>query len=125
MKKNILQFFILILFIMCFTVILHSQSINVIPTKVINNQVFAVKDSFVNMYLIKKNDKYIAVDAGNNIKNIERELKKLKIDIDKVAAVFLTHADSDHVAAVNLFKNAEVYISRDEEQMMKGILILF
>ena len=82
--------------------------------------VFSIKDSFVNMFLIKDSDNYIAIDAGNDSKAIETELKKLNINSDKIIAVFLTHTDRDHVSALSLFKNAKVYFSRKEEDMLTG-----
>jgi glyoxylase-like metal-dependent hydrolase (beta-lactamase superfamily II) len=51
---------------------------------------------------------------------IKEELNKLNINTAKVVAVFLTHTDGDHVAALSLFKNATVYMSKDEEQMING-----
>lgn len=110
------KFFIIIYFF----VIIITLSSQVLPTKKIAGTVYAINDVFVNMYLIEKNGKYIVVDAGNNINNIITGFKKINIDPNKVSAVFLTHADVDHVAAVNIFKNAQVYISKDEEQLMKG-----
>ncbi len=34
------------------------------------------------------------------------------------SSVFLTHTDSDHVGGLNLFKDATVYLSSDEERMI-------
>ena len=34
--------------------------------------------------------------------------------------VLLTHTDRDHVGALELFRNAKVYISRPESQMLNG-----
>ena len=45
-------------------------------------------------------------------------MEKLNIDHQKVVAVFLTHSHADHVGALELFKNATIYISREEEQMI-------
>ena len=45
----------------------------------------------------------------------------MKINPDKVSAVLLTHTDFDHVAAIELFKNATVYLSKEEEQLINGI----
>jgi hydroxyacylglutathione hydrolase len=89
-------------------------------TKEIVSNIFSVKDSFVNMYLIKDSSQYIAIDAGNDLKAISVELKKLNIDPDKVIALLLTHTDGDHVAAIKLFRNAKVYLSRQEEQLLNG-----
>ena len=87
--------------------------------KIVDN-IYAIKDAFVNMYLIKDSNQYIAVDAGKDIEVVSAELKKLSIDADKVVAVLLTHTDMDHVAALPLFKNAKVYLSRQEELMLTG-----
>jgi glyoxylase-like metal-dependent hydrolase (beta-lactamase superfamily II) len=72
------------------------------------------------MYLIKGKTKYIAVDAGNDVKKIENEMKKLAIDKKDVAAVFLTHADSDHTAATDYLTDATIYLPKAEVQMING-----
>ncbi|MFA5970735.1 MAG: MBL fold metallo-hydrolase [Lentimicrobiaceae bacterium] len=82
--------------------------------------VYSVKDSFVNFYMIRDGENYIAIDAGNDKSNIQQELKKLDIDNGKVVAILLTHTDGDHVAGISLFKNADVYLSKQEEQMING-----
>lgn len=96
------------------------KKMHVVETKEVTKNIFAIKDGFVNMFLVKDSDNFIAIDAGNDIKTIEAELKTLQIDPEKVVAVFLTHTDGDHVAALKLFKNAKVYLSADEEQMING-----
>lgn len=82
--------------------------------------IYVIKDSFVNFYLVAAGDKYVAIDAGNDPGNIEKEMHRLDIDPDTVEAVFLTHTDADHVKGVNLFKNAKIYISKEEEKMFSG-----
>lgn len=82
--------------------------------------VFAVQDTYVNMFLIKAGDRYIAVDAGNKPENIKQGLDALKIDPQDIMAVFLTHSDSDHIAGLSLFKNAVIYLPKAEEQMING-----
>lgn len=89
-------------------------------TKEITTNIFSIQDSFTNMYLIKDSTSFIAIDAGNNIDVVSKELKKLSIDPELVTAVLLTHTDGDHVAALSLFKNAEVYLSKQEEQLLTG-----
>lgn len=91
-----------------------------VATGQISEHGYAIKDEFVNMYLIKDSIGYIAIDAGKNLKGIETELQKLKIKPDEVIAVFLTHSDMDHVAGIPLFKNAKLYMARNEVKMLNG-----
>lgn len=89
-------------------------------TKEIVDNVFSVKDSFVNLFLIRDSDSFIAVDAGNNSATVMAEINKLNINPYKVVAVLLTHTDGDHVTAIKLFKNAKVYLSREEAGLING-----
>jgi len=82
--------------------------------------VFSIKDSFVNFYLLKVGEHYIAIDAGNDTDNIQQELKTLSIDPSEIDAILLTHSDGDHVAGISIFKNADVYLSKPEEQLLNG-----
>jgi len=91
-----------------------------VETREIVTNVFSIKDSFVNFYLVKNGEHYIGIDAGNDKSNIRQELKKLNIEPDKIVAVLLTHTDGDHVAGISLFKNAIIYISKQEEQLLNG-----
>ncbi len=91
-----------------------------IETKEITENVFAIQDSFSNLFLIKDGESFIAIDAGNNLEAVSVEFKKLQINPDQVSAVLLTHSDGDHVAAISLFKNANVYLSEQEEQLLNG-----
>ena len=89
-------------------------------TQEIRSGVYAIKDNYVNLFLIKGTDGYIAIDAGNSLNVVRQEMQKLSIDPLKVVAIFLTHTDFDHVAALDLFANAKIYISKAEEQMVNG-----
>ncbi len=113
---------ILVLFFIGFLIKTKSETKNMtaIETKEIVENIFSVYEPFTNMFLIKDSDQYIAIDAGNKVNKVEKELKKLSIDPNKVIAVFLTHTDHDHVAALSLFGNAKVFISEQEEQMING-----
>ncbi|PKN73428.1 MAG: hypothetical protein CVU52_07140 [Deltaproteobacteria bacterium HGW-Deltaproteobacteria-10] len=96
-----------------------------LETKEIAAGVYAINDGIANMFLVKGKDEFIAIDAGNETKNIQREMKNLNIDPRKVTAVFLTHSDRDHVAAIEIFKNAKIYLPRKEEQMINGTTARF
>jgi glyoxylase-like metal-dependent hydrolase (beta-lactamase superfamily II) len=96
------------------------KKMNITETKEVVQNIYSVKDSFVNMFLIKDSDNYVTIDAGADIPTIEKGLQTLQINPVKVVAVMLTHTDGDHVAALKLFPNAKVYLSKDEEQMING-----
>ena len=91
-----------------------------VETGQISEHGFAIKDGFVNMYLIKDSLGYIAIDAGKDLKVIETELQKLNIKPEEVIAVLLTHSDMDHVAGLPLFINAKLYMARNEVKMLNG-----
>jgi hydroxyacylglutathione hydrolase len=91
-----------------------------VGTGEITGGVFAVKDSYVNLYLVRTGAGFIAFDSGTDSSRVLSEMKKLGIDPADVAAVFLTHADSDHSGGLPLFRNAAVYLSNEEEQMVDG-----
>lgn len=101
-------------------VYLESRKLSPLETREIVSGVHAVRDSYVNLFLFKTNDGYIAIDAGNNKRQVQQELTRLGIDPKKVSAVFLTHSDVDHIGACSLFQNAVIYLSKAEEQMVNG-----
>ena len=92
----------------------------VTETKEAVDNIFVIKDGFVNMFIVRDSNQYIAIDAGNDAEVIATELKKLSIDPDKVSAVLLTHSDKDHVSALKLFKNAKIFLSKEEVHMING-----
>lgn len=75
--------------------------------------IFVIKNDFVNFFLIKDGDKYIAIDAGLNSSKAQEELQSIGVSNDDVVAVFLTHTHSDHTGALSLFDNAVVYVGKD------------
>jgi hydroxyacylglutathione hydrolase len=96
------------------------KKMTAVETMQITDDVYALKDGYVNMYLVKDGSQFIAVDAGNNKRDIKDELKKLNIDPEQIKAVLLTHSDGDHTGALSLFKDAKVYLPEDEEQLING-----
>ncbi|MCU0849408.1 MAG: MBL fold metallo-hydrolase [Spirochaetes bacterium] len=83
-------------------------------------EVYAVRDSFANLYLVKGKNGFVAFDAGKDAGSVSAEIKKIGIAPGQVSAVFLTHSDSDHTGAVKLFGNAKIYLPRNEEPMVNG-----
>ena len=99
---------------------LETRQMNSLETGNIVAGVYAVQDSYVNLFLVKASDTYIAFDAGNDKSLVQQGLEKLHIDPKRIVAVFLTHSDVDHIAACRLFPNAVIYLSKAEEQMVNG-----
>ena len=91
-----------------------------VETRQITDDVYAVKDKYVNMYLVKDGNHFIAIDAGLKKGAIKDELKKLEIDPDNVRAVLLTHSDGDHAGGISLFDKAVIYLPKEEEQVING-----
>jgi glyoxylase-like metal-dependent hydrolase (beta-lactamase superfamily II) len=89
-------------------------------TRAINDSVWSVKDRFVNAFIFKGNDGYILIDAGISEKNFSIELAKTGIKPDQITTLLLTHTDGDHIGATGLFKNAAIYLHKEEEQMING-----
>lgn len=84
--------------------------------------VYIIKDRNVNMFLLEFSDGYIAIDVGQNKTNIKEELNRLNIDESEIKYVLLTHSHGDHVGALGLFENAQIYMSEDELQMISNSL---
>ena len=69
-------------------------------TAAIVDGVYAVKDSYVNLYVVRGATRAVAFDAGNDPENVRKGLESLSIEPGDVAAVFLTHGDSDHTGGL-------------------------
>ncbi|MFH1085003.1 MAG: MBL fold metallo-hydrolase, partial [Chloroflexota bacterium] len=76
------------------------------PTGSLGDGVYAIRDGIVNLYVVVAGAMAIAIDAGQNPRRVARawarQLARLPVRPDQVAAVFVTHADSDHVGALGL-----------------------
>jgi glyoxylase-like metal-dependent hydrolase (beta-lactamase superfamily II) len=87
--------------------------------KIVDN-IFAIKDDYANIFIIQDGTQYIVIDCATDQSAVAEQMKKLDINPNDVAAVFLTHTDFDHAAALNLFDKAKLYMSKEEEQMING-----
>jgi glyoxylase-like metal-dependent hydrolase (beta-lactamase superfamily II) len=83
--------------------------------------VWAVRTDTVNFFIAETGAGLVCFDTGYRRALILEELRKLDLNRLDVASVFLTHADIDHTRGLRLFPNAEVYLSRDEKQMVTGL----
>ncbi|HUX95018.1 MAG TPA: MBL fold metallo-hydrolase [Bacteroidales bacterium] len=89
-------------------------------TQPLNDSVWCIKDRFVNAFIFKGREGYLMVDAGINAKNFSKELSKTGLLPEQITTLLLTHTDSDHIGATGLLKNADIYMHKDEEQMING-----
>jgi len=70
------------------------------------------------VYLIKLNEKNILIDTSTfqNRKELIKSLKELKLKLEEINLVFLTHGHFDHVGNLDIFTNAEFYGSKKDFQ---------
>lgn len=106
--------------VLLFRINIETKKMNPTETMEFIYGIYSIKDNYVNMYLIKSGDEFLAIDCGVDPHNISEEMDYLQIAPEKVTALFLTHSDTDHTGALQLFRNAKVYISKAEEQMING-----
>ena len=97
-----------------------TKSMTPAETAAINDSVWSIKDRFVNAFIFKGEKSYLMIDAGLGRKKFRQELDKLGINPDDISAILLTHTDGDHTGSIGLYKNAAIYMHRDEEQMING-----
>ncbi len=93
---------------------------SLVKTSIVNNEVLAVWNKIVNVYLVKTSSGWIAFDAGSDAGHLKREFKAIGLDPSEVRAVFLTHSDRDHVAGVKVFPKAAFYMGINERPLATG-----
>lgn len=83
------------------------------------------------VYLIKAENKLILVDAGcttmpdfdmSDFIGPVKALEKIGVKPDDITDVLITHAHHDHIECANCFKNATVYIQKNEYENGKEYL---
>lgn len=83
------------------------------------------------IYLIKTENKYILVDAGcRTMPGFVMEdfigpvaaLEKIGITTDMITDVIITHSHHDHIECADDFKNAKIFIQKDEYESGKNYL---
>lgn len=92
-----------------------------VDTGPVTDEVAAVRTDTANFFIYRSEGYAVCFDTGYRRGLIREELSKLGIAPSEVTHVFLTHADIDHVRGVGLFRNAEVYLSHIEKQLLQGI----
>lgn len=83
------------------------------------------------VYLLKTENRLILVDAGcetmpgldmRDFIGSVKALEKIGISPEKITDLIITHAHHDHIECAKYFKNAVVYIQRDEYEAGKEYL---
>ena len=88
--------------------------------EILPGQIWALKNNVNNMYIVRTSDGYLAMDAGANILRIDAAFHRIGIDEKDVRWVLLTHTDYDHVASLRRFSNAQIFLGRNELQLIDG-----
>ncbi|MBN1977532.1 MAG: MBL fold metallo-hydrolase [Anaerolineae bacterium] len=91
-----------------------------VETGQVMEHVYAVRVRDVNMFIYADGEHAVAIDAAYAGDALFEELKRLPIPPESVTHLFLTHADVDHTGGLDAFPGAQVYLSKDEEQMIDG-----
>ena len=82
--------------------------------------IYAVKSGVNSVFFIESGSQYIAVDAGTDASKLKDAMDKADISPLDVSHLLLTHSDYDHLGGLTLFKNADIYMSEDELQLING-----
>lgn len=91
-----------------------------LDTSRLEYKVATVLDGKCNIYFVRTQSGFIAIDAGKDPAAITQSMKEIEIDPSAVHTVLLTHSDEDHVGGLAAFPNAKVYISEEEVQLLDG-----
>ena len=94
---------------------------NPIETCKLAEGLFVLRVGIVNMFVYTEGNNTIAIDASYETPGLIDEFKKINIDPLSITHLFLTHSDIDHAGSYGIFKNAQVYLSKEEEQMINGL----
>jgi glyoxylase-like metal-dependent hydrolase (beta-lactamase superfamily II) len=94
-------------------------------TDQVMEHVYAVRVRDVNMFIYADGKHAIAIDAAYSEDDLRQAAKCVPVALESVRHVFLTHTDVDHVGGVDAFPGAQVYLSKDEEQMIDGTTARF
>jgi len=110
-KKALLFFLVIALALTASAIFVYSRYI---PMGRVMPNLYAIRNDnnglpFVNFFLYRVGENYIAFDAGSDTEQTHRALKRLGISASNVVAVFITHEDSDHIGTLDLFCNAIIY----------------
>ncbi|MCL2498692.1 MAG: MBL fold metallo-hydrolase [Symbiobacteriaceae bacterium] len=96
------------------------SNFNPLPTREIDEGLFAVRTGFVNFYALCTNSGVVLFDTGTNAVQVRRGLQQLGIAAEEVNHILLTHSDYDHAGGITACPQRRVYLAAAEEQMVNG-----
>jgi glyoxylase-like metal-dependent hydrolase (beta-lactamase superfamily II) len=96
-------------------------------TGLVYENLYAIKDRDVNIFVFRDQENIICFDAGYiNNQYLFNEFEKIGIRPDQISHLFLTHTDLDHAGSIDRdsqshwFDNATVYMGKDEKKLIDG-----
>lgn len=119
-KKIIISLVLIIMAIGAAFFLYVSQTMKPVDNMIINKNIYIIRDGFVNLFLIKGESGYIAIDAGENPEAVHEGLDYYEIDPRSIHSIFLTHSDPDHSGGLSAFSESRIYIPELEEPMILG-----
>jgi len=84
------------------------------------SDIVIIKDLFTEMFLMRTNKGFIAIDSGFQDAIIRKGLAYNNIQPEDVKAVFITHSDIDHQNAAEVFTKAQFYFPEKELEMIEN-----
>lgn len=107
-----------LLFIRPIRSIIVMTSMQPSETQEITTDIYSIKNTFVNLYLLKSGDKFILFDAGADKGATESALKAFGISENDIIAIFLTHTDYDHIATIPMLPSADIYMAKSNQTFL-------
>ena len=93
-----------------------------LETGTVADNVLAIRDGFVNFYVVKAPSGLLCFDAGFSMAGVRRGFAALELDLQQVTAVFLSHLHLDHACGARLFPQAQVFVGQHEKTPFLGRL---
>lgn len=91
-----------------------------LPTGRVTERLYAAKVGDGNAFIYTEDDHTVAVDAGSSRRGLRKALMALSLPPESISHLFLTHSDFDHRGGLGCLTHAQVFLGRDEEQMIDG-----
>lgn len=82
------------------------------------NSVITLKDWFTSAYLLPTDAGPVMIDAGYRDRNMSKALADQGVDPADVVAVLLTHGHTDHIGALGIYPNAQLYALPEEQGIL-------